>query len=128
MLVREYMKLSSRFRRVIKGLFTPGNGFLQHKKHWFPAKRHGWGWGAPICWEGKAIVMIYLITLTQGARFLNDAPHVALILIGIATTWLVAVCLWKGEKVSGGAASSCEAKDEQSRGHQDEGCLVGDDR
>ena len=99
MRVREYVKRLSRFKGLSAERLMPENDFLQHKKHWFPAKRYGWGWSVPNCWEGKAIVLIYLITLTQGARFLNDAPHVALILIGVATTWLVAVCFWKGEKL-----------------------------
>lgn len=73
-------------------------------------------------------MLIYLITLTQGAKYFKDTPHLALILIGVATAWLLAVCFWKGEKVRWGADSSCEPKCEQSRGHEDEGCLVGDDR
>jgi hypothetical protein len=22
------------------------------RKIWFPAKRYGWGWGLPCCWQG----------------------------------------------------------------------------
>ncbi len=24
---------------------------LNEKKIWFPAKKHGWGWGQPTCWQ-----------------------------------------------------------------------------
>jgi hypothetical protein len=98
MRAREYLKLFTRFERVIARHFTPRKEFLQHKQHWFPAKRYGWGWGVPVCWEGRAIVLIYMITLAQGARFVEDSPHLALLLTGCATTWLVGVCFWKGEK------------------------------
>ena len=101
MRMREYAKLRSFFRRAGREClihFTPGKDFLQHKRYWFPAKRRGWGWGAPICWEGKVIVLIYVITQIQGARFLESAPHQTLLLVGISTTWLVAICFWKGEK------------------------------
>ncbi|MFZ0435764.1 MAG: hypothetical protein WAL87_07335 [Chthoniobacterales bacterium] len=49
-------------------------------------------------------MLIYVITQIQGARFLESAPHRTLLMVGISTTWLVAVCFWKGEKVRGGAA------------------------
>lgn len=30
------------------------------KKIWLPAKRYGWGWGVPICWQGWAVMGGYL--------------------------------------------------------------------
>ena len=95
--MREHAKFCSLFW-VMPRQFTPGKAFLKHKKHWFPAKRHGWGWGFPICWEGKAVTLIYLISMTQSAKFIESAPHVTLAMMGGATMWLVGICWWKGEK------------------------------
>jgi hypothetical protein len=32
-------------------------------QYWFPAKRYGWGWGPPVCWQGWAVLGIYVLAL-----------------------------------------------------------------
>jgi len=94
-----YAKLRSSLRRIVASQFTLGTTPPKTKsKYWFPAKRYGWGWGAPVCWEGKAVTAIYLITLFSGAAFVETSPHLMILLIGVAVVGLLGVCLWKGEK------------------------------
>lgn len=33
------------------------------KQYWFPAKRHGWGWGAPATWQGWAVLVSFLVAI-----------------------------------------------------------------
>jgi hypothetical protein len=33
------------------------------KRYWFPAKRYGWGWGPPNCWQGWAVLGCWLAFL-----------------------------------------------------------------
>jgi len=66
-------------------------------RFWFPAKKYGWGWGPPNCWQGWAAMVIWLALLIAGAFFLM--PNVALF---IAYTIFMAallslVCYLKGE-------------------------------
>ncbi|NIE88793.1 MULTISPECIES: hypothetical protein [unclassified Burkholderia] len=35
---------------------------------WFPAKTHGWGWGAPATWQGWLVLLAYVV-LMSGAAF-----------------------------------------------------------
>jgi hypothetical protein len=37
------------------------------KKYWFPAKRYGWGWGLPSCWQGWVVLCTFV-------RWLRSAP------------------------------------------------------
>ena len=30
-------------------------------RYWFPAKRIGWGWGAPITWQGWAVLFVWTV-------------------------------------------------------------------
>lgn len=30
-----------------------------NKQYWFPATRYGWGWGAPITWQGWAVTIAF---------------------------------------------------------------------
>jgi len=70
------------------------------KKIWFPAKRYGWGWGPPNCWQGWAVYGVWLALLIAGAIFLMANHHLVLyvtytIVLGIA---LFVICYLKGEK------------------------------
>lgn len=68
------------------------------KKIWFPAKRYGWGWGPPVCWQGWAVMAVWVSLLVAGQVLLVRhigwfAAYVAVLVIG-----LFAICFWKGEK------------------------------
>ena len=36
------------------------------KEIWFPAKRYGWGWGLPICWQGWIVLIVWMVLLSAG--------------------------------------------------------------
>jgi hypothetical protein len=70
------------------------------KKIWFPAKRYGWGWGPPKCWQGWAVIIIWLGVLYPGAFILRPDRHLVPFIgfvFGMAAL-LMLVCWWKGEK------------------------------
>jgi hypothetical protein len=66
---------------------------------WFPAKKHGWGWGLPCSWQGWVVFAVWLALLCGGAVVLGP-KHLGLyvayaVVLGIA---LFIICLIKGEK------------------------------
>ncbi len=66
---------------------------------WFPAKRYGWGWGPPVCWQGWLVTAAYVAAMAGGAVWLGG-PKRAPIFVAYALTLsflLVGVCWWKGE-------------------------------
>jgi hypothetical protein len=66
---------------------------------WFPAKRYGWGWGVPTCWQGWAVLALYFVLLA-GVIFTvrpeREPFHFVLAVTGLSAA-LVAVCWLKGE-------------------------------
>jgi len=74
------------------------------KKLWFAAKTYGWGW-TPATWEGWLVIAIYLSFVFRDVRRIDatlstgsSSPIVLTLPILIATTALIAVSYWKGEK------------------------------
>lgn len=70
------------------------------ERHWFPAKRYGWGWGFPATWEGWLVFGGYLAAIVFGAVWLVRDPSFLLwYLIGtlVLTAMLLVVCYVKGE-------------------------------
>jgi uncharacterized membrane protein AbrB (regulator of aidB expression) len=69
------------------------------KQYWFPAKRYGWGWGAPITWQGWLVLIAYLAALAIGAMALNPArsPLGFMLLVAGATAIFMLVCYLTGE-------------------------------
>ena len=69
------------------------------KRIWFPAKKYGWGWGPPCCWQGWMVFAIWLTLLGAGGIFLaprNIGLFVAYaIVLSGALIFIVAA---KGEK------------------------------
>ena len=68
-------------------------------KYWFPAKRFGWGWGLPTCWQGWAVLVVYIaLVLVVAANF---PPHQQTekfaIFVAILTIAFIAICWLKGE-------------------------------
>jgi hypothetical protein len=66
--------------------------------YWFPAKRFGWGWGAPATWQGWVVLVVWLgVTITGGIlidprnRLLFGAYNI--VMVGV----LLLICYLKGE-------------------------------
>jgi hypothetical protein len=68
-------------------------------KYWFPAKRYGWGWGPPNCWQGWVVMGAFLAFMLVGP--LLFPPHQAiaryLAYVSILCALLVGICWRKGE-------------------------------
>ena len=69
------------------------------KKIWFPAKRYGWGWGPPACWQGWVVMAVWLLLMGLSAWLLSPRhPLIFQGVVGFLVIFLIAVCWWKGEK------------------------------
>lgn len=66
-------------------------------RHWFPAKRYGWGWGLPCTWQGWATLVAYLVIVATISVLLADRPAPLSAAIGVASLLLVGICWIKGE-------------------------------
>jgi hypothetical protein len=68
-------------------------------KHWFPAKRYGWGWGPPIAWQGWVVLGAYFVVLVVISLAIPPAAHPAGFIAAVSalSALLVAVCWLKGE-------------------------------
>ncbi|AOY91049.1 hypothetical protein BKK79_03885 [Cupriavidus sp. USMAA2-4] len=68
-------------------------------RYWFPAKRYGWGWGLPTCWQGWLVYAVY--ALLVGMAVACFPPHTRPgAFIGSQLTLcalLLAICWRKGE-------------------------------
>jgi hypothetical protein len=70
------------------------NGF------WFPVKRIGWGWGAPVKWQGWALIALYVGSVVVAGMYFpprQNLPTFASVAL-IATILFVAIVALKGEK------------------------------
>jgi len=90
------------------------------RKIWFPAKRYGWGWGPPVCWQGWVVVLLWAGLNAGGAFWLmHRSVHAVIYAAGsntplrsvdmqgvelyviyavVLTLLFCAICLAKGEK------------------------------
>jgi hypothetical protein len=67
------------------------------KKYWFPAKKYGWGWGPPTCWQGWTAMGVWFVLLLIGeVTLLTHLLAVVLYAILLAII-LSFVCYLKGE-------------------------------
>ena len=64
--------------------------------YWFPAKRHGWGWGFPRTWEGWTVILSYCAVVVIAAVAVQATAWRILIVLG-ATAGVLLICLKKGE-------------------------------
>ncbi|HUZ07167.1 MAG TPA: hypothetical protein VMV89_06730 [Candidatus Paceibacterota bacterium] len=69
------------------------------KKIWFPAKKYGWGWGLPNCWQGWIVMLAWLMLLGIGGVLLMPKHSriffsYTVILVGV---WIL-ILFFKGEK------------------------------
>ena len=70
------------------------------KKFWFPAKKYGYGWGPPNCWQGWAVLAAYVALISGGAFLLRPDKHAFLFIAHVASLSIILtiVCWFKGEK------------------------------
>jgi hypothetical protein len=68
------------------------------KKIWFPAKKYGWGWGPPTCWQGWVVLTVWMVALGAGLFLLPDHPVLYLVHALICSAVLLIICWLKGEK------------------------------
>ena len=70
------------------------------KKIWFPAKKYGWGWGAPVCWQGWVVMAVYVLLLALDGIFVGPDRHPVLFMaLFLPLTILLGFICWlKGEK------------------------------
>ncbi|MDE3010821.1 MAG: hypothetical protein KGI67_08030 [Pseudomonadota bacterium] len=68
-------------------------------QYWFPAKRFGWGWGPPRCWQGWAVVVVYAAVNVFGGALLLPYLGVSaeLLLLAVTTAVFIAICWLTGE-------------------------------
>ena len=68
-------------------------------RYWFPAKRYGWGWGAPTVWQGWAVLVAYVVLLGAAPFFFPLRTRLPGFLISTAvlTIALLLICFAKGE-------------------------------
>ena len=67
------------------------------QKYWFPAKRYGWGWGLPSCWQGWVVFGIYFVLLGAGALRIGSDSLVFAAFAVMLSILLIAICWIKGE-------------------------------
>ncbi|SOE95184.1 hypothetical protein SAMN05414139_08036 [Burkholderia sp. D7] len=68
-------------------------------EYWFPAKRYGWGWSLPSCWQGWAVLVAYFALIGLDIRLFPPArgPFTFALFVALLSVALVAVCWLKGE-------------------------------
>ena len=69
------------------------------RKYWFPAKRVGWGWGAPRVWQGWVVLAVLFVLIVAGAVVLlpGRSPFAFLAWTILLCALLVVVCWRTGE-------------------------------
>ena len=70
-----------------------------HSRYWFPAKRYGWGWGAPSSWQGWLVLLAFVLLLV-GCSFEfppNTRPLAFAVSVAVLCAGLFGVCFAKGE-------------------------------
>jgi len=68
---------------------------VERPKYWFAAKRYGWGWGLPLCWQGWVVMGVWLAVLVPVVILLEEPARGTAVLL--ESVVLVAICWWKGE-------------------------------
>jgi len=69
------------------------------KKYWFPAKKYGWGWGPPTCWQGWAIMAVWFVLLVSGEVTLMVSRQIvaSVLYVILLSALLTFACYVKGE-------------------------------
>jgi hypothetical protein len=67
-------------------------------KIWFPAKKYGWGWGPPNCWQGWVVIAVWSALFLGGALLILPNNSLFIIYTVILAAAVMTVCLLRGEK------------------------------
>jgi hypothetical protein len=69
------------------------------RQYWFPAKRYGWGWGIPNCWQGWMVLAGFVGLLVVGSFALPPHGYLWAYLgyVAVLCGLLTGVCWLKGE-------------------------------
>jgi hypothetical protein len=75
---------------------------MQQPSYWFPAKRHGWGWGPPNSWQGWVVLIAFFALLAAGAIVLLPSQRITAFLAWsvLLAAVLLGICRVKGEPPS----------------------------
>jgi hypothetical protein len=67
--------------------------------YWFRAKRYGWGWGLPLCWQGWAVMAVFAAVLIVDSVYLGytGKAETYYAVLAVDTLALIAACWAKGE-------------------------------
>ena len=67
--------------------------------HWFPAKRHGWGWGLPSSWQGWVVFGAFIVLLALGFVLFPPKAQLGALLayVAVLVALLIGICWLKGE-------------------------------
>jgi hypothetical protein len=68
-------------------------------RYWFPAKRHGWGWGLPLTWQGWLVLGTFVALIVANGLVFPPAKAPIAFIAGVVglSGLMVAVCWLKGE-------------------------------
>jgi hypothetical protein len=68
-------------------------------RYWFPAKRYGWGWSLPSCWQGWVVLLVYLAAVAVMMPFItaHAGKSMAMAFLGVITLALLFIVYKKGE-------------------------------
>lgn len=71
----------------------------EERQYWFPAKRYGWGWGIPNCWQGWMVLTGFVGLLVVGSFALPPDRNLWAYLgyVVVLSGLLIGVCWLKGE-------------------------------
>jgi len=69
------------------------------EKYWFPAKRFGWGWGFPTCWQGWVVFAAYFVVFMLGVFLLRGRERAVefIVFVSVITLALLLICWKTGE-------------------------------
>jgi hypothetical protein len=67
--------------------------------YWFRAKRFGWGWGFPTCWQGWLVFAAYFGLFLFGFIFLRGKAGSTgfIVFASVLTLAMLLICWKKGE-------------------------------
>ncbi|MBI3349077.1 MAG: hypothetical protein HY020_17945 [Burkholderiales bacterium] len=67
-------------------------------RKWFPAKRYGWGWGAPRTWQGWLVLAFFALLVAAGVVFQRQLGTLLFMAyIAVISLGPLGVCWLKGE-------------------------------
>ena len=69
----------------------------ENDEKWFPAKKHGFGWGLPVTWQGWVVLVLYGLLLIIGSLFLTKPaiPKAYFIAYIVVLSGLLIFIFWK---------------------------------